>query len=222
MWLKSYFNLKDDRAIWGKIADAILAGPKATPRIERNFDPNVKINYFAQSWETKTRALPETLKRMIKTAKTIGLRLEGRNLSRETRRNRPIWYHTEANDRIRSSSFNHTGTIKCLRENHKIQTVGQTEDLASMSTKETHIPWNECECPDCVEIAELTGCDHPHDCYTKATELLNLLDSKWDPRASSTEDDEEDPAVYADGWKEFDARMTTFGPISETARIFTE
>lgn len=73
MWLKLYFGLADDKPIWSKVADAMMAGPKATPGNEKNIDPEIKRNYFAQLWKTKISVLPEHLRKLVKTARTIGL-----------------------------------------------------------------------------------------------------------------------------------------------------
>ncbi|KAE9386639.1 hypothetical protein BT96DRAFT_838974, partial [Gymnopus androsaceus JB14] len=112
MWLKSYFNLTDDRAIWGKIADAMLAGPKATPSGEGNIDPRVKQNYFMQSWDTKISALPESLGRLLQMAKKVNMRLETQNPSKAIKRSRQIWFHGDASPRLRL--LNNSRAAHCL------------------------------------------------------------------------------------------------------------
>ncbi|KAF5366092.1 hypothetical protein D9757_012703 [Collybiopsis confluens] len=139
MWLKSYFKLTDDRAIWGKIADAIMAHPKATPaaHAEQNVDPKVKTNVFMQSWKTKTTALPETVRKLINTAKEVGIKLDAMNISRAIRRERPIWYHSDAKPRLRL--LNNSRAAGCLREMHHLKTVGQAEQLARVLDMPEHI-----------------------------------------------------------------------------------
>ncbi|KAF5343264.1 hypothetical protein D9757_015526 [Collybiopsis confluens] len=218
MWLKSYFNLKSDRAIWAKIADAIMAHPKSTPatRTEQNVDPNVKTNMFMQSWKTKVSALPETVRRLIKTAKEVRVTLDGMNISQAVRRERPIWYHSDAKPRLRL--LNNSRAAQCLRKNHKVRTVGQTENLAKNLDDPAHLPWDECECLHCMEADEKHGCKTPHSCFCKASEMLDALEPKWDPRYASHEDEEDPPNVEQE-WSEVNTSITTYGSVGDAIRI---
>ncbi|KAE9396833.1 hypothetical protein BT96DRAFT_824151 [Gymnopus androsaceus JB14] len=218
MWLKSYFNLSNDRALWGKIADAIFAGPKATPGEQGNIDPRVKRSYFEQSWETKITALPESLKKLLQMARSVNMRLESWNPSKEIKRSRQIWFHGDASPRLRL--LNNSRAAHCLKERHGLLTVGQAEDLANHLEKHEHFPWDECECEHCVKAEEL-GCKHPHTCFSKAKELLDMLTPKWDPRKSDLEESEDD-LVTSKNWNEIDTRITTHGTLGDVARIFME
>ncbi|KAH7873057.1 uncharacterized protein C8R40DRAFT_1051189, partial [Lentinula edodes] len=159
----------------------MLTSSRARPaaQVEQNVDQRVKTNFFTQSWNIKKGALPDSLQRLLKTAQTFGLRLEGRNISKEIRRSRPIWYHNNADSRIRL--LNNSRASECLRSMHNLQTVGQAEDMAKDLETPEHISWNECECRNCVRAAEENGCQHPHNCFTRAKALLDTLEPKWDP-----------------------------------------
>ncbi|KAJ3870911.1 hypothetical protein F5051DRAFT_434274 [Lentinula edodes] len=102
-----------------------------------------------------------------------------------------------------------------------MQTVGQAEDMAKVLETPEHISRNECECRNCVRAAEENGCQHPHDCFTRAKALLDTLEPKWDPRTPSQEEEDMEP-ITIEGWCEVDTRMTTSGKLSNAMRIFTD
>ncbi|KAJ7604662.1 hypothetical protein DFH06DRAFT_1020709, partial [Mycena polygramma] len=86
-----------------------------------------------------------------------------------------------------------------------------------------HRPVRNCRCGTCQLTKALTRCKNPHQCYTKARELLDGLEAKWDPREPQPEDYEDDqkPQNEGDETAEFDSRITTHGTVADTFRIFT-
>ncbi|KAJ7673856.1 hypothetical protein DFH06DRAFT_978680, partial [Mycena polygramma] len=122
MWLKEYLNLGPDRALWGYFADAIFA--HNVPKTEKNVDTKVRVNPFLQSYKTaagKKIKIKAEMKNLLDTATTFQVRPEGLAFSRETLRQMPIWYHREANKRIRR--LNSSAASKCLRGQHNVLTV---------------------------------------------------------------------------------------------------
>jgi hypothetical protein len=71
----------------------------------------------------------------------------------------------------------------------------------------------------------ITGYQNPHNCYRKAQDLLDELEEKWDPGASQPQDYEKEPQPEDEEETEtrtFDPRITTYGTIADTFRIFTK
>jgi hypothetical protein len=141
---------------------------------------------------------------------------------REILRQMPIWYHREADTKIRRAA--HSQRAICLRKTHHISTVGETEALAKVSEEQNHKRRKNCRCRACNRIRAQTGCDNPHGCAMKAKELLDMLPRKWDPRGDKLEDHE--PSDFKmqneDGSLNFNWRLTTHGNLAEMFRIFTE
>jgi hypothetical protein len=76
----------------------------------------------------------------------------------------------------------------------------------------------------CRVTRAISGCQNPNACYSKARDLLNALEEKWDPREPQPEDHEEYHAPEAEADQEtvdFDPGITTHGTIADTFRIFT-
>ncbi|KAJ3805256.1 hypothetical protein F5876DRAFT_3519, partial [Lentinula aff. lateritia] len=90
----------------------------------------------------------------------------------------PIWLHIESKE-IKSKHNNPLS--KCLRENHNIQLVGETEIFANKIHTMRHLDRRNCVCTLCTKIRRETKCNSPNRCYRKARELLLLLPPKWNP-----------------------------------------
>ncbi|KAF9018688.1 hypothetical protein BDZ89DRAFT_910079, partial [Hymenopellis radicata] len=217
MWVKSL--LSEERPTWVYFANDILA--RATLSAERNVPLEVKLNIFLQSFNTKIQDLPTDLVKILEVAKETGVRPEGLAFSREAIRQRPIWYHGEADPRIRL--LNHSAASRCLRENHGMLLVGQAEEIASFlddpNHKQNHS--SSCSCHVCTAMRENLGCSKPNNCMVRAKELLDTLPPKWDPRFLLPEDYEEAPDAIQKGF-EFDRRITLDGPATDIFRIFTQ
>ncbi|KAG6894098.1 hypothetical protein C0992_007522 [Termitomyces sp. T32_za158] len=225
MWLKAYLNLGPERPLWAWVADALLA--RNVPTSELHVDPRARINIFLQSWKsTKSRSgACKDLRDLQRTAVAFGVRADGLFICKSILRKRPIWYHSEANRKIR---YLNKGVSMCLKEKHRILLVGEAESLARLLDTPGHRPTNECECRECNKVEEDTGCLTPHSCAKRAKELLDTLPPKWDPRRVhpaqiSTENprqrtpgEDEDP-----DWVPFEGRMVTTGNLAEVFQIFT-
>ncbi|TFY59887.1 hypothetical protein EVJ58_g5494 [Rhodofomes roseus] len=224
-WVKDYLNFGPDRPLWALVADTILA--RAVPKTEERIPPGLRQNTFLQSWKVKISAVPTRLRKILETAKTFGIRREGLAFERDILRSMPIWYHGEADARLRR--LQHSKTSRCLQDNHQIMTVGETETLASNLNSPGHNPRRNCACAICKQTRRNTMCESPHACFTKAKELLDLLPEKWDPRQPKPEDSErishlteEDRELLGeDKYTLFDASITTRGNLTELFRVFT-
>nr|GAT44891.1 predicted protein [Mycena chlorophos] len=138
MWLKEYLNFGPERPTWAYFADEIFA-LKAPKETLEHVDRRVRINPLLQSWKTARGVnikIGQDLRSIIDTAQDYGLQLGGITLSKEAMREMPIWYHREADPKIRR--LNNGSISECLRENHAIRTVGQAEMLAKRARNPRH------------------------------------------------------------------------------------
>ncbi|KAF5376091.1 hypothetical protein D9615_007753 [Tricholomella constricta] len=223
MWLKSYLNLGPDRPLWALVADTLLA--RDTPASEGNVDPKVRQNIFLQSWtSSKHKKVCPDLLELQEIGKKYGVRAEGIVFPKNILRERVIWYHSEADPKIRR--LNSSKASACLKDNHGLMTVGNAEVIAEMLLDPHHQAHNECECTGCIHMDEILGCKYPHACATRARDLLNTLPPKWDPRVvpdnlveNRTPDDEhdEDP-----DWIPFQRCLPTVDSLADVFRVFTE
>ncbi|PBK59856.1 hypothetical protein ARMSODRAFT_991040 [Armillaria solidipes] len=189
---------------------------------------NLRINPFLQSWQPSTathlergKPLPKILRDLWVTAESLGVRPEGLAFSRDIIRTCPIWYHRNADPKIRK--LNHVKASKCLQSKHKVRTTGDAQDIAEFLEDPNHEGSNDCECYICDTFRENIGCETPQKCMKRVNELLDMLPPKWDPRQLQPQDFEEETAEE-DGeehWK-FDKTLTTSGPLANIFRIFTE
>ncbi|KAF5373439.1 hypothetical protein D9615_009490 [Tricholomella constricta] len=227
MWLKRYLDLSNNRPLWALVADALFA--IHTPRTETNVDIRVRQNTYLQSWKTscteRAGVCPD-LRRMSKVAKKYGLRTEGIAFPKEIVRQRPIWYHSDADRKIRR--MNHGVISECLKSKHIIRTVGDTETLANLLDIPEHQDHNECPCPGCADIKTRTRCEHPNECAEKANNLLNTLPPKWDPRRAPDTPpvvQEENmvplPQAEEEEWLTFKNNFANDGSLADIFRIFT-
>ncbi|THU98758.1 hypothetical protein K435DRAFT_617370, partial [Dendrothele bispora CBS 962.96] len=228
MWLKRYLAFGPNRPLWAFLADALLANN--TPASENSVPMDIRTNCYLQSWTTSTSpcsSQPTDLLKMIKTGQKYGVRIEGLAFDRNILRDMPIWHHIFADPRIRR--LTNSSASNCLRLKHNLQTVGEAEDLAAPLIRVNGIQLQhrfngQCECRDCIEIQELTECEHPHHCMLRAQELLDTLPPKWDPRAEQPADYEGNFTNFSVSQEEniFDYRLTTAGDLSDLFRVFTD
>ncbi|KAK0443026.1 uncharacterized protein EV420DRAFT_1233574, partial [Desarmillaria tabescens] len=218
MWVKSL--LSSEQPTWTLFVHDIIAQTGLST--ERNISPEVKQNIFLQSFGTKKSSLPRDLQRMYVIAKETGVRVEGIAFSRELIRNRPIWYHSEADPRIRL--LTKSAASICLRENHNLRLVSEAEEIADLLDDPNHNNSRRgeiCQCYICIAMSDNLGCEKPNECMLRAKELLDTLPPKWDPRFMLPKDYEEAPKILEEGYK-FDRRVTTTGDQANLFRIFTE
>lgn len=134
MWLKSYLSFGPERPLWALGADEIFA--INVPQFEENVDKRVRKNIFLQSWglskakstqpHWQMRVYPDLL-HLQGIAEKHGLRPEGLAFSQEIVQAHPIWYHGDADRKIRL--LNHGAASNCLKEKHAVWTAGDAEHL---------------------------------------------------------------------------------------------
>ena len=214
MWLKSYLSFGPDRPIWAFVADAFMAA--RVPISEQNIEKEMRMNLFLQSWKTYVgNKAPKGLRDLLQTAKKFGVRPEGLILSSEILRQMPIWYHREADKKIRR--MNHQNASKCLRIKHLVRTVGDAEQVASSLNDPAHNEDANCLCDNCTEAGNNKGCENPHLCFKRARELLSMIPPKWNPLTGWKEND---PASLPHPSTE--KGMITIGGLKDVFRVFTE
>ncbi|KAF9269406.1 hypothetical protein L218DRAFT_983309 [Marasmius fiardii PR-910] len=206
MWLKNYLNLTDERPIWGKVADVLLAAAAPASVTEQNVEPKTKSNYFLQSWETKISFLPDNIKRLIKVAKEVNLQADRIAFSGDILKSRPLWYHRGATGKIRQP--NHSRDARCLRDKHNVK------------TKRSIRANDECECVNCMYLEDSAGCNHPHSCTARAKELLDAIHPKWDPRQIAQPEKYELDSSPVDDFEEIDSNVTSGGTLANIFTIF--
>ena len=225
-WIKGYLTFGAERPLWALVADAILA--RGISKAEENIPLELRQNVFLQTWTARSSSVPTRLKRSFAAAKDLGLRREGLAFERGILRDMPMWMHGEANDKLRR--LNHSKASKCLQSNHNLRTVGDAENIAGGLDNPGHKARSNCACTACKAARRTTTCPNPHACFARATELLDLLPEKWDPRRMQPQDTEVRPHrsrpqpgdEEGEEWTPFDAAITTKGNLSDIFRVFTE
>ncbi|KAJ7183005.1 hypothetical protein C8R43DRAFT_869252, partial [Mycena crocata] len=107
--------------------------------------------------------------------------------------------------------------------------VGDAEVLARRLGTARHVARRDCKCVACKDTrreCRPRRCANPHQCYLRASLMMNLLQDKWNPLRAQPEDYEEhqfdagandDPEMV-----EFNPQVTVSGTVSDTFRIFTQ
>ncbi len=212
--------LSKEQPTWTFFAHDIIA--RTALSNERNISLEVKTNIFLQSFGTKRLDLPRDIQRIRDTANETGVRAEGITFSREIIRSRPIWYHSEADQRIRL--LTHSAASICLRKNHKLHLVGEAEEISYLLDDPNHNSAKcgpRCQCYICTAMSENLDCISPNTCMLRAKDLMDTLPKKWDPRFMLPEDYEDAPSSLEEGY-EFDRRVTVHGTLADAFRMFTE
>ncbi|KAL0956717.1 hypothetical protein HGRIS_002839 [Hohenbuehelia grisea] len=224
-WLKEYLKLSPEHATWAYFVDELFA--LNVPKSDKNVPWETRMNPMLQTWKThrgNQSETPKYIRELLKTATKHNVRLEGLYFSKEVLQQMPIWYHKEADARIRL--LNHSKAAKCLRENHRIKTAGDTEALAEKGNTPYHCNRNNCKCQNCKDVRTGSHCRTPNTCYKKAKELLDTLPRKWDPRKATSEKEIE--ALKAklttniEGGAIFDPINAVKGNLAGAFRIFTK
>ncbi len=226
MWLKSYLDLGEGRPTWAFLMDDLLAA--YVTKDCRPKDASLRINTFLQRWNPKARGLPDELQGLMNVARKYGVRLEGLAFSKQTLRDMPMWDHAQA-DRIRQGRLTTPSRLlTCLQTQHGVVTVGDFIRLADTLNQAGHLSNATCSCPSCVSVRGSSNCSNPHLCASRATEMLNTLPARWDPRARQPEDYEEEGMRSLERERlsdgdliPFDRRVTVHGGLGKAFRIFT-
>ncbi|KAJ7448256.1 hypothetical protein B0H11DRAFT_1744380, partial [Mycena galericulata] len=112
--------------------------------------------------------------------------MEALAVSRKAQREASVWYHekSQADSRL----FNSGQAVPCLRNKHRVTTVGDAEILARKTATARHTARRDCHCVSCKDARETVGCNAPHVCFKKARDMLESLPRKWNPLRAQPED----------------------------------
>ena len=183
IWLKKLLNISEDRPLWAKVADELLAhyAQASAPK-----DPLCRTNPFTQTWKAAIQAtseLPEELKQLALLADKYKLEMDALDVTPNVKCQMPIWYH-RASSRATRRTMNNKAS-KCLRQRHGVKTVGDVLNKAQALHASDHSPRRNCGCSHCRKERTETGCRHPDRCFKQAKRLLDGLPSKWNPQYPS-------------------------------------
>ncbi|KAJ7142127.1 hypothetical protein C8R43DRAFT_954469 [Mycena crocata] len=224
-WLKTYLSFGPNRPLWCFVSDDILAH-KISGKDSKRVKEGMRLNAYLQSWSPKTSAksVGKDLSGMIKIGKTYGVDMDVMEVSRDIQGDMPVWYHRKS---LAGRSLYNNGVevVTCLQENHKISVVRDAAALGRKRDAPGHRPLKRCRCDTCRQTRIETGCQNPHQCYSRARSLLDALHAKWDPLKPQPEDYEEEQTPREGLGPEtvdFDSRITTRGSVADTFRIFTK
>jgi len=188
IWLKSYSDFSTDRPTWTLVADALFT--EKVPATERSVSREVQCNIFMQElWiRLHGKAAPQSMCSLLETSKRFGARIEGLSFLRDILQSMPIWYHWDADPKIRR--LNHSKASKCLRTNHNINPVEEMECLAAILNNREHVHDANCLCTGCTEVDEQNiDCDNPHECILRAGRTMDTLPKKWNPEVNFVENE---------------------------------
>ncbi len=234
MWLKEYLALGRSRPMWAYIADALIA--RTVLAADRTVEPAARINTFLQTWNINSRrgsALPEDLRRMVRTANKYGAGVDAPNPAKALKEALPIWYHM---GRKEGRCTANCKSGKCLREKHGVVSVLDCVKIADRLAAEGrpssgHRTRANCPCRPCKDDRDQKGCDNPHRCAAAAQKLLGNLQRIWAPEAGDHNDGltltkrRQETNVLArsmDGRIVFNPSITDRGELGNLFRIFVE
>ncbi len=137
----------------------------------------------------------------------------------------PIWHHIKS--KATRCLFNGGNRVKCLKNRHRVRTVGDLEKLASHLEEDRHTQCGRCSCMACLYARNELSCASPHKCFLKAKQLLDSLPPKWNPSTPlpseiiiPMEDEEEDEQGGHASF--FQPCLVTRGSLSDAFRIFID
>ena len=206
VWLKKLLSPQHKRPTWVSFANAILAHFASKSPITPN---NTRINFFLQTWNVYVTKLPAHLRRILKVARTFNLTLDSTAFHPDLLRSAPIWFHAGATQALNRLNNHHDA--RCLRNHHKVSSVGDVVALAESLLNAEHRQSNFCQCPTCAHIRTTYECLQPAKCIDFAKDLLHCLPAKWLPSenpADAAGDNSNDPATQSDS-STFHAKLTT-------------
>ena len=187
-WLKWYLDLSRKWPIWAFLVDAL---------INRIISPSIEsleqVNTFLQSWDIPTQGLrasklPSYVLNMLKAVKDLKVHFAVIKLSKEMKNQMPIWYYlglTLKNHKWQCSA--------CIMSNHSlnkivdlIQLAKHTKDPDSGNQRHYHI--QTCTYDPCKED-QRKGCCNPNKCSHTAYDILQDMQSKYNPYEEPQVDD---------------------------------
>ncbi|KAJ7149859.1 hypothetical protein C8R43DRAFT_887664 [Mycena crocata] len=117
---------------------------------------------------------------MVNAARKYGVEFNTDNPSRELRGLLPLWHHFGEDTSKRQ--LNNKPQSKCLRENHKVETISEGLTVMDRLTDPDHHENKSCSCEACCDDRRERGCKNPHGCAVAVRTRLDELLPKWDPR----------------------------------------
>ena len=216
VWLKKLLSPQHKRPTWAFFANAILAHFASKTPIA---PIDTRINFFLQTWNVYVTKLPSHLRRILKVAKTYNLTLDTTAFHPSLLRSAPIWFHVGATQALNRQNNHHDA--RCLRNHHKITSVGDVAALAERVLNDDHRQSNFCQCPTCAHIRTTYDCLQPAKCIAFAKDLLLCLPAKWLPSentASGAEGNTNGPNPQGDSYV-FQARLSTTTHLEDAFRV---
>ena len=128
MWLKKWLAPNESKAKWTYILDEILKSNVAkAPMI----DMESRISWIKQSWhetEAKPPRMSKGVRNILKVARKYNITLEPLKYDKGMKEKEPLWHNrlmSEANYQWNKKS------ARCIRVNHKVETIGDLLDQSS-------------------------------------------------------------------------------------------
>jgi ribonuclease HI len=235
MWLKSYLTLSHKHPVWAYITD-VLIGESIT-KDSGAVSSLAQMNVYLQTWRPGLHpgsTLPKSIKTMLKVGKDFNLSFTSLKLSDSLKKKLPAWYHIGINHQF-SGRLNNTPTSKCLREEHKIKTIGDliqnVRRCRGQTGTQRHLDHTNCACCYCKNDRLSYGCAAPNKCHKMAIQLLEQIQPKWHPNNQSPHDGlthtQNRRQVNINARRDnkeilFDPSLTSDDDLSHNFRIFTE
>ena len=122
-----------------------------------------RLNWALQTWRTregKHSKLPDCIKRMLMAAEKYNASIQARKTDTHLKGNIIIWCNTYG---AKNNYSMNKLAYKCLRNNHKIKTVGEMNDYIKKCRQRTI---KKCKKHNCLKMAE---------------KLPKTLGDKWNP-----------------------------------------
>ncbi|KNZ80733.1 Ribonuclease H1 [Termitomyces sp. J132] len=226
MKTQRYLKLDKERPRWATLADKIINMKIAKARDE---DEDTLTNTILQKTKVDTRAmsngLPASLQRMVKVAKKYRVNFITLTMEKEMKEEMPAWRHPNLGKDKKCGIK--TATMICMRKTHKIQTIGDMNDLGNALTQmdnDRHKSHKNCACPICKEL-QRKGCSNPHKCSKTACTYISKLDKKWNPNHKGKDRnirDDEREMITGEDTHIFELNLTTKGPLRDGFRVFVK
>ncbi len=222
--LKSLLCNNSNQATWQNIAHALYAMNVSYKYTK--IDNNAKMNMFLQSWNVTTRqntSLSQDLIQMVKQAKEYNLKIDAQTLTNKGKCKMPLWYHNALSAKTNRITNSKHG--RCLRNNHKIYTIGDAINITNNQPANHRISGKKCKCIKCKEERH-KSCTNPAKCLSTVKKLLNELPVHWKQQNDNgyeTEEtlDKESQENNDDSIKTFEYQLPTSNDIYNALRIFT-
>ena len=149
--IHSYLNF-NQCPTWAYIADELFSLNSAVSTLA--VDGKSRLNPFLQAWHPKTSGkhctLPASLIRLFQTTRKYNVLLAPIALSSDLKASLPIWSHLA----IPKPAYPRCpAVIRCLRNIHRVSTVGDAAALASTALPSTHQDGRPfCRCAACLPL----------------------------------------------------------------------